>query len=154
MAGGAGSDDFEFHQGDSPTVTALALNGDNVLSNGDTFTFSNGVDRISDFAAGEEISLFAPSNSNLRNVTWMGSENSTPATSTSPANGLATDQAYFMVQGGFNGTTFTANTTGADTLVVYDGDSSAGVTQTGIVLSGVTLVQLNAYTYGSFINHI
>ncbi len=66
------------------------------------------------------------------------------------------------MQGDYNGTTttFTVNTPGganpggADTLVVYDGDSTGGVLQTGIVLSGVTLSELNAFTGNNFISHI
>ena len=42
----------------------------------------------------------------------------------------------------------------AATLVVYDGNSTAGVTQTGIVLSGVTLAQLNAFAGNNFISHV
>lgn len=44
------------------------------------------------------------------------------------------------MQGGYNATSkvFTVNdSTGADTLIVYDGDSSAGMSQTGLVLMGV-----------------
>jgi hypothetical protein len=37
---------------------------------------------------------------------------------------------------------------------VYDGDSSASVTQTGIVLSGVTLSELQAYTGSNWISHV
>ena len=74
-----------------------------------------------------------------------------------PTNGQATDQGFFLVQGNFNAGTnvFTANSTsGVDTLVVYDGDSSASVTQTGIVLSGVTLSELQAYTGSNWISHV
>lgn len=78
----------------------------------------------------------------------------TPATSAPPTSGLATNQGFFLVRGGFSGTTFTVNNAGADTLVIYDGDSTAGVTQTGIVLSGVTLAQLNAFSGSNFISYI
>jgi hypothetical protein len=53
---------------------------------------------------------------------------------------LVSDQGFFLVQGGYNATSkvFTVNdSTGADTLIVYDGDSSAGMSQTGLVLMGV-----------------
>ena len=84
----------------------------------------------------------------------MGLQSENPSTSVQPSNGLATDQGFFMTQGSFSGTTFTVNSAGADTLVMYDGDSGAGVTQTGIVLSGVTLSELNAFTGNNFISHI
>ena len=94
----------------------------------------------------------------------MGTSNQDPqnayvpsqSSSVPPTNGLVTDQGFFLVQGTYSGTTFTVDNTtnGRDTLVMYDGDSTAGVTQTGIVLSGVTLSQLQAYTGNNWINHI
>jgi hypothetical protein len=103
------------------------------------------VDRITDFATGEGIGLEPPEYSNETPLSWMG---------TMPNNGVATNQKFFMVQGNLAGNQFTVNSsTGTDTLVVYDGDSTGGVTQTGIVLSGVTLTQLQAYTGGNWISH-
>ena len=88
----------------------------------------------------------------------MGAQLETPANSVLPSTGLATNQGFFLVQGIYNGMngSFTVDSTvnGLDTLVVYDGDSTAGVTQTGIVLSGVTLAELNAYTGNNWISHI
>ncbi len=133
--GGGGRDQFFFQQGDSPAVTARNLGGDGVLNNGDTFSFANGVDRITDLSNGEAIELnqFDTDFFDSGAPHYMGS---------APANGLVTDQAYFALQGDFNAGTFTANTTGADTLIVWDGDPSSAVTQTGIVLSGVQAGQL------------
>ena len=158
MTGGGGIDFFRFEQGDSPVgVVNLGAGVAGILDNGDTFVFAGGVDRITDFiTSGEGINLDVP-NQDFANTTglgWMGAQGTTPATAVLPTNGLATDQGFFLVQGGFSGTTFTVNNTGADTLVVYDGDSTAGVTQTGIVLSGVTLAQLNAFTGSNFISHL
>jgi hypothetical protein len=157
ITGGGGQDDFDFEQGDSPARTDMNLGGDGVLNNGDTFIFASGVDRITDLASGEGFNLNSLHHdlSGLSGVGWMGAQSETPATSVQPSNGLATDQGFFLIQGVYNGTTtFTANSAGADTLVMYDGDSSAGVTQTGIVLSGVTLAQLQAYTGNNWISHI
>ncbi|MDP2241249.1 MAG: Ig-like domain-containing protein [Burkholderiales bacterium] len=159
MTGGLGSDDFDFQQGDSPAVTAMNLGGGiaGVLDNGDTFTFGGGVDRITDFANGEGFNLNAPHQdlSGQQGVGWMGGQFETPATSVKPANGLATDQGFYLVQGNFDGTTtFNVHNAGADTLVVWDGDSTGDVLQTGIVLSGVTLADLNAYTGNNWIQHI
>ncbi|MBU4081538.1 MAG: cadherin repeat domain-containing protein, partial [Gammaproteobacteria bacterium] len=156
MTGGGGSDDFGFEQGDSPAVTAMSLGGNSILDNGDTFTFANGVDRITDLVTGEGLGLNALNEdmSGQAGVGWMGAQNQTPANSGVPSNGLAVDQGFFLTQGNYSGTVFTVNSTGADTLVMYDGDFSGGVTQTGIVLSGVTLAQLNAYSGGNWISHI
>ncbi len=158
ITGGAGRDFHEFQQGESPTGVVSLVNGAaGVLDNGDTFVFAGGTDRITDFASSEGISLNALQHdfANQSGAGWMGATGATPVTSPAPTNGLAVDQGYFLVQGSYNGTTtFTVNTGGADTLVVYDGDSSAGVTQTGLVLSGVTLAQLEASTGGNYISHI
>ena len=156
MTGGGGIDGFNFEQGDSPAVTAKNLGGDSVLNSGDTFSFTGGVDHITDLASGEGFNLDKPMGDLFGNAGapgYMGS---------APTDGLATDQGYFAVQGNFadGGTpgssgTFTVNTaTGLDTLVVWDGDSSAAATQTGIVLSGVTLADLNLYTGSNWISHI
>ncbi len=167
MTGGAGSDDFNFEQGDSP-VGVVNLNAGGtagVLDNGDTFTFANGVDRITDLSSAEGISLdFELSDlfGNANAPGFMGQWTALGVDKTPPSNGLATDQGYFVVRGGYadGGTTgssgtFTVDTTaGADTLIVWDGDSSNAVTQTGIVLSGVTPEQLNLYTGSSWISHV
>ncbi|MDP2240501.1 MAG: Ig-like domain-containing protein, partial [Burkholderiales bacterium] len=163
MTGGLGNDYFGFEQGDSP-AGGVNLGGNGILDNGDTFTFAGGVDRITDFASGEGFNLNALHQdlSGLPGVGWMGTQFENPANSVLPANGLATNQGFFLVQGNSPGIlpavgasfTFTVNNAGADTLVVWDGDSTGGVTQTGIVLSGVTLAQLNAYTGNNWISHM
>jgi Ca2+-binding RTX toxin-like protein len=150
MTGGNGSDDFNFEQGDSPLVTASNLGGDGVLNSGDTFSFANGVDRITDFASGEGLGL------DLQHSDLFGNQGAPSYMGSAPATGEATDQGYFAVQGNYSGSTFTVDNTasGHDTLLVYDGDSSAAVTQTGIVLSGVTLAELNLYTGSNWISHV
>ncbi len=158
MTGGGGVDEFQFTQGDSP-VGVVNLGGDSVLGNGDTFTFAGGVDRITDLSSGEGLYLTAGEEEFgiQGGPGWMGVWPATPATASLPTNGQATDQGLFFVQGAFNTGTnvFTVDdTSGTDTLVVYDGDSSASVTQTGIVLSGVTLSELQAYTGNSWISHV
>ena len=158
MTGGAGIEYFQFEQGDSPAgVVNLSAGGTaGVLGNGDTFTFAGGVDRITDFSSNEGFNLNALHQefSGIQGPGWMGTWNETPANSVQPSNGLTTDQGFFLTQGNYSGTTFTVSSIGFDTLVVYDGDSTAGVTQTGIVLSGVTLAQLNAYSGNNWISHI
>lgn len=144
LTGGAGRDEFEFDQGDSPAVTARNLGSDGVLNNGDTFSFANGVDRITDLVGGESLGLNKPLSDLLGNSgapSYMGA---------TPANGLVTDQGYFATQGNFTGGVFTVNDTGTDTLLVWDGDATNGVSQTGLVLSGVQVTQLQLW--GSWIN--
>ena len=156
MTGGTGQDYYQFEQFDSP-VGVVSLGGNSLLDNGDVFSFAVGVDRITDFSVGEGMNLNSLHQdvSGLPGVGWMGASNVTPATATLPANGLATNQGFFMVQGSYSGaTSFTVASGGADTLVVYDGDPTAGVTQTGIVLSGVTLAQLSAFSGNNLISHV
>jgi hypothetical protein len=108
--------------------------------------FGGGVDRITDLSSGEGMSFQGAQYQNLPNIFYQG---------TASTNGQVNDQKYMLVQGDFSGNTFTVNTTsGADTLVVYDGNASVGsVTQTGVVLSGVTLAQLQAYTSSNWLQH-
>jgi hypothetical protein len=158
MTGGGGSDSYGFAQGDSPLVT-VNLGGNGILDNGDTFTFAGGLaDRIMDFVSNEGINLNSAPDDDLTgipNPAWMGAQSEIPSTSVLPTNGLATDQSFYLVQGNYNGTTtFTVTNVGVETLVVYDGDSTAGVTQTGLILSGVTLAQLETYTGNNWIGHL
>jgi hypothetical protein len=150
MTGGGGSDEYSFSQGDSPVITAKNLGGDGVLNNGDTFSFANGIDRITDFSSGEGFSIDKPMGDFVSGVADPG------LMATTPSNGMATDQGIFAVQGNYAGSTFTVDNTGTghDTLVVYDGDVSAAVTQTAIVLSGVTLAQLELFTGSNWISHV
>jgi hypothetical protein len=150
LSGGNGGDSYTFEQGDSPAVTGKNLGVDGVLNTGDTFSFASGVDRITDFSSGDSgFDLDIPLGDVFGNAGapgYMGSM---------PSNGLATDQGYFAVQGNYAGTTFTVNTVaGADSLIVWDGDSSSAVTQTGLVLSGVTLAELNLYAGNNWISHV
>jgi hypothetical protein len=136
LTGGGGEDRFEFEQGDSPTVTGSNLGGDGVLNNGDTFSFANGVDRVTDLVNNEAIELSQSMSEffgDTGGLIYMGN---------APSNGLATNQGYFAQQGNYSGSTFTVNAGGADTLIVWDGDSSSAVTQTAIVLTGVQAAQL------------
>jgi hypothetical protein len=67
-----------------------------------------------------------------------------------PANGLVTDQNYFLTRGAFNANVFTVNSSGADTLVVYDGNGDrSSVSQTAFVLQGINPTQLTASTWST-----
>ncbi len=131
LNGGGGADTFSFHQGDSTAVT-FAENGGDGVSNGDTFTFAGlQADVISGgFAnsgiAGDRIDLTTPNADPLTPIA-------------APADGLVTDQHYFLAHGNYAAGAFTVDNTasGLDTLVVYDGDATGGVLQHAIVLSGI-----------------
>ncbi len=136
VSGGLGADQFRFIQGDSTAVT-VAVGGDATLNTGDIFTFtSRAADVVhgsfdvagTSAAGGDRIQLFSLANQ------------SNPTGVTAPTNGLVTDQKFFTVQGNYDGvSSFTVNTTsGLDTLVVYDGDATSGVTQTALVVQGHT----------------
>jgi hypothetical protein len=144
LTGGSSQDEFGFTQGDSPAVDGLALGGDGVLNDGDTFSFANGADVVTDLTnldGQEGVELATPLFSFASQPSYMGDM---------PSNGQATDQGYFVVQGNYvdSGTagsagTFTVDSaSGADTLIVWDGDHTGGVTQTAIVLQSVTVGEL------------
>ncbi len=133
LNGGGGADSFYFEQGDSPLVTFTDL-GAIGLDTGDTFVFAGGVAELisGGFTVtgqnGDRIEL---------NTTQDNAQSLTPIAA--PSSGLVTDQSYFLVRGNLSGGTFTVDTgAGGSTLVVYDGDSSAAVSQTALVLSGVS----------------
>jgi hypothetical protein len=137
VSGGLGADQFRFIQGDSTAVT-VAVGGDATLNTGDIFTFAGGVADVvhgrfdvagTSAAGGDRIQLFSLANQ------------SNPTSMTMPANGLVTDQKFYVVQGNYDaeaGSFFVSTTLGLDTLVVYDGDASAAVTQTAVVVQGHT----------------
>ena len=135
LDGGTGADEFSFYQGDSPLVSFLD-NGLGGLNSGDVYNLPFGVDLVSGsgFASAWDKINFEGEDPDQVAVTSMGS---------APSNGLVTDQKYFTVQGNYLNGSFTVNTTaGKDTLVVYDGDPTSGVTQTAIVITSVIPSQL------------
>lgn len=141
LDGGANADQYVFNQGDSPVVTfahSQANASASVVTTGDTFTFAAGADLIvnNGFQAGDTIN-FQVDGPNFTNPNPMNGGASIPA------NGLVADQQYFAVRGDFAGNIFTVNTaSGADSLVVYDGDQSNAVLQTGLVIQGSAPSQL------------
>jgi uncharacterized repeat protein (TIGR02059 family) len=139
LTGGAGSDSFSFEQGDSPTAV-FHDNGGAGVNSGDTFSFANGVDVITDLASGERVEL---NNTQLSNL--FGHASQIHDLGAVPSDGLVTDQGYYLVQGNYNAGSFTVDTsaTGHDTLVVWDGSSGSAVSQTGIVLAGIQLADLS-----------
>lgn len=143
-------DYFLFKQGDSTSVS-FTDQGNTGLGNGDTFVFNGGADIIlagldplADGAFyGDSISLYSNSyNYNDIDLSKMASI---------PLDGLVTDQGYFFQQGSYAEASgiFTVNDTGADALIVYDGDSSNGVSQTALVLANTNSAYLATDTWGS-----
>lgn len=159
LTGGAGSDEFHFAQGDSPVISALNLGADNMLGDGDTFSFGNGVDVVTDLSAGEGFNLNKPLSDILgydQGAVFMGTGFNLPVL---PFDGKATNQGFYLVQGNFSGShtngSFTVDmTAGTDTLVVYDGDATQAVTQTAIVLQHVTLADLTFNPGSNWVSHI
>ena len=91
------------------------------LTNGDTFSFS----------AIDVVNNFNGNNDSLQ----IGNASYTSSTFTA---GLA-DNTYSLVQGAYDveSNIFTANNEGADTFVLYDADTSGGISLSGVVLTGV-----------------
>ena len=138
LIGGTGADTFRFNQGDSPAVQFIDNNLNSTLDAGDTFNFTGGADVVQNFSGSDNMHFDCTVNFN-------------PINMAAPANGLTIDQRYFLVQGSLSGSTFTAGG-GSDTLVVYDGDPTAGVSQTGLVIKGVSPSSLTAS--GNSIFHV
>lgn len=134
LSGGAGNDTFRFVSGDSPGLTGVDLGGDGVLSAGDTFSFANGIDVITDFSAGDTIGFFTANGDPLTGFTGP---------SANPFGSFGNDE-FFYFQGDFAAGVFTASLPGAgdDILLIYDGDPTAGAAQTALVLSGVSFASL------------
>ncbi|MEI8266615.1 MAG: Ig-like domain-containing protein [Betaproteobacteria bacterium] len=151
LLGGAGDDSFGFEQGDSPVLT-LNTSGatDAYMLTGATYTFAGGKAEVIDsLAVGDQVWLNPPFDG-VTGSPWL---NFVGGTSAPGVNGLVTNQGYFGVRGSLNATNdvFTVGTynNSPDTLVVYDGDGSSGVSQTGFVLKGVSMGDLEGLTYGS-----
>ncbi|MDP3512804.1 MAG: SwmB domain-containing protein, partial [Sulfuritalea sp.] len=119
MTGGAGADEFGFNPGDGTAVSYA----------GGVYTFAGGADVITDLAPGDAVNLDLPANRDLA--------------ATSPAN--MGDDDYILVQGDYSGGSFNENAaTGADTLLVYDGDATSNFAASGVVLSGVAPAEFEA----------
>ncbi len=130
LTGNAGADTFVFFQGDSPLLSGMQLAGPTVDAAGSTLSFAHGLDIITDFSGGDQIQLNPGALLNYL------------ADASQAADGLLADQSYHAVQGNYANGTFTVNAAGGSTLVVYDGDNSSNVAATAILLSNVTLDQL------------
>ncbi|ANY15290.1 hypothetical protein AW878_00005 [Bordetella pseudohinzii] len=130
LTGNAGADTFAFFQGDTPLMSDKHLTGATVDSQGTMLSFANGLDIITDFSGGDQIQL-NPGN-------WLDHL----ADASLAADGLLENQSYHAVQGNYANGTFTVYAAGNSTLVLYDGDSSSNVAATAVLLSNVTLDQL------------
>ena len=107
-------------------VTYLDVGGSGTVNVGDTFTFAGGVaDIINGAVAGSTISMDILSDTST-SMSWAALSNT----------GQVGDQNFDAVRGNLVGNVFTVNAAGADKLGVYDGDPTAGVSQTALVLMG------------------
>ena len=155
LRGGAGDDRFSFVQGDSPLLTLnTGFVTDPSTMAGATYTFAGGkAEVIEGFQAGDQVRLNPPFEgvtgaswlSSAQYLVWYGYPLG--------IDNVVSNQGYFGVGGtlGANGVfTVGMNSNGPDTLVVYDGDSSSGVSQTGFVLKGVSFSTLQGFAYDTF----
>ena len=154
LRGGAGGDGFQFEQGDSPVLTVnTSAVTDTYMMTGAVYTFAGGkAEVIEDFQVGDEIELMPPFDG-ITGAAWLnGMTTQSPGMGT--AGGAVTDQRFLGLRGmlGTNGVfSVGAYDNSPDTLVVYDGDASSGVSQTGFVLKGVSLNDLEGFYGGGSI---
>ncbi|MEI7680301.1 MAG: SwmB domain-containing protein, partial [Betaproteobacteria bacterium] len=149
MSGGLGADTFRFTQGDSPLVTGN-FGADNVLKTGDMFTFAGGK---ADVVHGR----FDVAGSSGDRIQFNSVNVASPTVITAPTNGLVTNQSFYLVQGyydGFAGSFAVDTSSGVDTLVVYDGDQTSGVTQTALVVQQHTPTMLTASANNIYANAV
>ena len=154
LNGESGADEYDFQQGDSTPVIFADL-GSIGLGDGDTYSFSLAPTDIIlgsgfDVAGlnGDRVTIMGP-----YGVGAMGSGNGNTFIPSSPLDGMAADQRYFLVRGNYDSgsTLFTADSAnGADTLVVYDGDETTNVIQTAFVVQGIQPSQLTQNQMSSF----
>jgi hypothetical protein len=115
-----------FRQGDSPVSgnkLSVPMPG-NPATN--VWVLSNGADVITDAIVGDTISLVAAQGSNA--LSYL-------------ASGTVGDQQYTVVRGNYGGSSFVANSSGSDSLVIYDGaGASASYSATLLVLQNVATV--------------
>ncbi|MDZ4254007.1 MAG: SwmB domain-containing protein [Sulfuritalea sp.] len=144
MTGGTGNDDFGFKQGDSPEVIWTDLNneGAGFFSNGDTLSFTQGADIITDFSQGDGIWLDLPPPSGPH---YMGYGDSSfgalPGTYDAGTGVFTVDYEQ------------TTTTTPRDTVLIYDGNPTVGeALMTGVVLSGIYMYDINTVS-GSTITY-
>ena len=134
LTGGDGADWFYFEQGDSRQVTFDTETNTFNLA----FGSINRFDRITDFSAGDKITL-SQVLSNI--VGGDGMKHMQP--------GTLADQSYFAVQGVLNESNGTFKPDNSDsvapgnkTLIVWDGNWTSAITPSAIVLDNTTLAQL------------
>jgi Ca2+-binding RTX toxin-like protein len=156
LRGGAGDDSFSFEQDDSPllTLNTSAATDLRTLA-GATYSFAGGkAEVIENLEVGDEVWLrqqFGGKTGSPDLKFWEIDNHLiaiNPSGDAVQAPGMVPDQSYSGVGGtlGANGV-FTVGVAGGgpDTLVVYDGDGTNGVSQTGFVLKGVNLSTLQGF---------
>lgn len=127
VAGGAGGDGFYVFRNESVARTAETITAASIGA-GETLTFGNGVDVITDFVTSSDKVVVAALNSYT--LLTVGSNGSS-----------LTANNHYGLRGNFAAGVFTVNNSGADTLLIFDAVAGAidDVAQTGVaILMGVT----------------
>ncbi len=112
--------------------TAASLGGDNALSAGDTLTFGNGVDLVTDFLR-TEMDRLDVNGTGIRGINLLGLD----------FNGTGTANNTYVAYGSFSNSVFTAaagynETTARDALVLTSDGVAAFNAHTGwVVLTGL-----------------
>ncbi len=127
VSGGGGSDEFYYFSNHGVARTAETLTAASIGA-GETLTFGNGVDIITDFTTGSD------------RLRVTNPDNYTLLTTGSNASAL-TAYNHYGLRGNFSAGVFTVNDAGADTLLLIEAAAGAFDTaaQTGaLILLGVT----------------
>ena len=126
----AGQETVKFTNGTASSWAFADVAGA-ALANTDTFTGLGNIDKVTGFASGtDKIDLTAFALSGVSTDAQFGASNTKVG-----------DGEYKVVIGDFAAGVFTVNAAGADTLVVWDGNTNAAsVTMVGVVLVGTNTV--------------
>ena len=127
LDGGTGADNFIFDKNDAPIVTFNGSTGNYTFVDGKADVITSGSFGVSG-PQGDRITLAAPTMSSNLPFTQIAT----------PTNGKVGDDQYFLERGTFNGTAeFVRNSSGADTLVVYDTYDAISIGQGAFVIQDV-----------------
>ena len=135
MTGGIGVDTFVFADGDgiAPTATGIASGTSTIFDIGETLTFGNGVDIITDFTAGASGDI-------ISGMDFAAAPTAALSLAAASVAGLAAGTTYYLSGNYVASTgvfTITANAGGADTLILEGAAATPTVSTDYVVLVGV-----------------